>query len=78
MERSALSVILIFAFASILPFSTANIAEYDDYWSKKAAEAWNRTLETYEPIPVEVVNHLNVHTQRYVPKIYKLIILSFL
>lgn len=59
------SIILILAFASTLPSSTANIAEYDDYWAKKAAAAWNKTLETYEPIPAKVVSHLNMHTNRY-------------
>lgn len=59
-------IILIFAFASTLPSSTANIAVYDEYWAKKAAEAWNRTLETYEPMPAKVVSHLNLHTSRYV------------
>lgn len=58
-------IILILAFASTLPSSTANIAQYDDYWAKKAAEAWNRTLETYEPMPAKVVSHLNMHTSRY-------------
>lgn len=64
MGRGALySLSLIFVLT--LPFVSANIAQYDDYWSKKAAEAWNRTLATYEPMPAKVVTHFNVHTTRY-------------
>ncbi|KAH6792057.1 Pectate lyase family protein [Perilla frutescens var. hirtella] len=73
MERAELysfSIILIFAFAStLLPSSTANIAVYDEYWQKRAAEAWNRTLDTYEPIPAKVVSHLNLHTSRALKEI---------
>ena len=52
-------------FVLVLPFASANISHYDDYWSKKAAEAWNRTLATYEPMPAKVVSHFNEHTHRY-------------
>ena len=68
-ELYSFFIILFFACASILPFSTANIAQYDDYWKKKAAEAWNRTLETYEPIPAKVVNHLNSDSNRTVKEL---------
>lgn len=64
-ELYSFLIILIFASASTLPISEARIAEYDEYWEQRAAEAWNRTLETYEPIPAKVVSHLNLHAGRY-------------
>lgn len=42
----------------------ANIGEWDEVWKKRAEESWNRTVETYEPIPEHVVSHLNVHAKR--------------
>lgn len=57
-------VVLYIAFASILPVLRANIAEYDEVWLRRAAEAWNRTLESFEPHPEKIVTHLNMHVQR--------------
>lgn len=56
------SLLLLFlAFAST---SEANIAEFDEYWKARAAEAWNRTLLSYEPEPAKIVSHLNQHAHR--------------
>lgn len=42
----------------------ANIGEWDEVWKKRAQESWNRTLDTYEPIPEHIVSHLNVNAKR--------------
>ncbi|KAH6822313.1 Pectate lyase family protein [Perilla frutescens var. hirtella] len=62
-------VIVFVSFASILGVLNANIGEWDEVWLKRQAEAMNRTLETYEPIPEHVVTHLNVNTKRSLKEI---------
>lgn len=57
-------IFLWFAFATVLPSVKANIADFDEVWQKRATEAWNRTLESYEPHPEKIVSHLNLHTHR--------------
>jgi hypothetical protein len=37
----------------------------DAVWEKRAAESWNRTLESYEPNPEKIVMHLNENIHRY-------------
>lgn len=54
-------LVLFLAFASR---SEANFAELDEYWQARAAEAWNHTLESYEPEPAKIVSHLNMHSHR--------------
>lgn len=66
--------VLLFAFASLAGLR-AHIAEWDEHWLQRKAEAYNRTLETYDPNPEHVVAHLNMHTNRYV---YKSLCLLFL
>lgn len=69
MERAevySLLIVLLFAFASTLPCTTANFIDFDEVWQKRAAEAWNRTLESYEPNPAKIVSHLNLHADRYI------------
>ncbi|EPS66620.1 hypothetical protein M569_08154, partial [Genlisea aurea] len=58
----ALSVVAISS--CLVPTSDARIAEYDDFWKKRRAEAWNRTLLSYEPNPAKIVTHLNLHSHR--------------
>ncbi|KAG8384733.1 hypothetical protein BUALT_Bualt04G0148900 [Buddleja alternifolia] len=72
MQRSELYslIILFFGLASFLPSITAHIADSDDvYWQKRAAEAWNRTLLSYEPQPEKIVSHLNMHVHRTLKEI---------
>ncbi|KAK4488461.1 hypothetical protein RD792_004225 [Penstemon davidsonii] len=66
------SVILFFAFASILPSFGANVVDFDDTWLKRAVVAWNRTLESYEPEPEKIVTHLNLNAQRTLKEIGEL------
>ncbi|KAL3624178.1 putative pectate lyase P59 [Castilleja foliolosa] len=54
-------LVLLFAFASCI---SANIPQFDEVWKKRAVEAWNRTLASYEPNPAKVVSHLNLHVHR--------------
>ncbi|KAL3624179.1 putative pectate lyase P59 [Castilleja foliolosa] len=54
-------LVLLLAFASCIK---ANIVEFDEVWERRAAEAWNRTLESYEPSPAKVISHLNLHVHR--------------
>lgn len=58
--------ITFFTFTSIFPVLNAHIGEWDEVWQKRAEEARNRTIETYEPIPEHVVAHLNVNAKRYI------------
>ncbi|KAL8471523.1 hypothetical protein ACS0TY_028966 [Phlomoides rotata] len=72
MERansySFLIIVLVTA-VSLLPWSEAHILEYDEYWTKQSAEAWNRTLASYEPNPAKIVSHLNLHADRVLKEI---------
>ncbi|KAL0350928.1 UNVERIFIED_CONTAM: putative pectate lyase P59 [Sesamum radiatum] len=56
-----LLVLFLFAFAGA---ARANIAEFDEVWQRRAEEAWNRTLESYEPAPAKIVSHLNLNVHR--------------
>ncbi|KAL0431695.1 UNVERIFIED_CONTAM: putative pectate lyase P59 [Sesamum radiatum] len=58
--------ILFFVVASILPVLRANIGEYDEVWRRRAAEAYNRTLQAYEPDPLKVVMHFNKNVHRHI------------
>ncbi|PIN16336.1 Pectate lyase [Handroanthus impetiginosus] len=63
-------MMMLFALASIYPpIVRANIAEFDEFWQKKAAEAWNRTLQSYEPNPEKIVTHLNLNVHRTLKEI---------
>lgn len=57
-------IVLFIAFASILPSLRAHYAEFDEVWRRRADEAWNRTLESYEERPEKIVNNLNMHVHR--------------
>ncbi|KAL0395656.1 UNVERIFIED_CONTAM: putative pectate lyase P59 [Sesamum calycinum] len=58
--------IFVFVVASILPVLRANIAEFDEVWRRRAAEAYNRTLHAYEPDPLKVVMHFNKNVHRHI------------
>ncbi|KAL0461649.1 UNVERIFIED_CONTAM: putative pectate lyase P59 [Sesamum latifolium] len=49
----------------MLPLLRANIAEYDEVWRRRAAEAYNRTLQAYHPDPEKVVMHFNKHVNKH-------------
>ncbi|KAL2252430.1 probable pectate lyase P59 [Sesamum indicum] len=68
MEGTKLNWLLIsfLAFASILPLLRADIAEYDEVWRRRAAEAYNRTVQAYHPDPLKVVMHFNKHVNKHV------------
>ncbi|MGF2531713.1 hypothetical protein, partial [Ralstonia pseudosolanacearum] len=42
---------------------TANIAEYDAVWKKRAEESKRRALQAYHPDPEQVNEHLNYHVR---------------
>lgn len=63
-------LIMFFTFIGILPGLNSHIGEWDEVWQKRAEEARNRTIETYEPIPEHVVAHLNVNAKRYLCHYY--------
>ncbi|XP_073060351.1 probable pectate lyase P59 [Primulina eburnea] len=62
-------IVLFYAFASFLPTLRANFAEFDEFWQRRAAEAWNRTLESYEEEPHKIVSHLNMNVHRTLKEI---------
>ena len=72
MERAnsySFLIILLVTAVSSLPWSESHILEYDEYWTKQSSEAWNRTLEAYEPNPAKIVSHLNLHADRVLKEI---------
>ncbi|KAH6763488.1 Pectate lyase family protein [Perilla frutescens var. hirtella] len=70
MKKNKMNALLVmfFTFAWMSQVLNANIGEWDEVWKKRAEESWNRTLETYEPIPEHIVSHLNVHANKAVKK----------
>uniref|UniRef100_A0A5B7BUA9 Pectate lyase n=1 Tax=Davidia involucrata TaxID=16924 RepID=A0A5B7BUA9_DAVIN len=61
MESARLHCFLIFffAFAAIIPTLTADIADFDEVWQKRAQEAQKAALKAYEPNPSKVTDALN-------------------
>ncbi|XP_059638769.1 pectate lyase-like [Cornus florida] len=59
---------LFFVVLVVLTFSTieANIAHFDGFWQKRAAEAKKATRKAYHPKPHEVLNHFNNHVHKTV------------
>ncbi|XP_073159085.1 probable pectate lyase P59 [Henckelia pumila] len=62
-------IVFFVALASILPSLRAHHEEFDEVWRRRAAESWNRTLESYEEQPEKIVNHLNMHVHRTLKEI---------
>ncbi|KAM3706646.1 hypothetical protein ACB098_03G165100 [Castanea mollissima] len=52
------------SFVVIIPTLHANIAEYDDYWKQRAAQAEKDNHEAYNPDPEEVTNSFNTHVNK--------------
>ncbi|XP_007046218.2 PREDICTED: probable pectate lyase P59 [Theobroma cacao] len=51
-------------FVVIIPTLHAHIAEYDDYWRQREAEAKEHFNKAYNPNPEEVTQHFNHHVAR--------------
>ena len=66
MEIAKLGLIFFFSFATFIPhLTTAGIAEYDEVWQKRAAEALETTKQSYEPNPEAVTNYFNMNVRKY-------------
>ncbi|GAB4839958.1 Probable pectate lyase P59 [Ancistrocladus abbreviatus] len=61
MARCGLFGLFLVSFAVIVPAMHAFIAEYDDYWQSREAEAKRKVQGAYHPEPYNVTNHLNYH-----------------
>ncbi|XP_047950843.1 probable pectate lyase P59 [Salvia hispanica] len=62
-------LMVFFGFGWMLEMVNGNIGEWDEVWKKRSEESWNRTLETYEPVPEHIVSHLNVHAKKAVKEV---------
>ncbi|XP_044504419.1 probable pectate lyase 19 [Mangifera indica] len=63
MELTRLNLVFLISLASLIPRLSANIAEYDEVWRRRAEEARKATVESYHPDPLSVLNDLNMHFQ---------------
>lgn len=64
MELTRLNLVFLISLASLIPRLSANIAEYDEVWRRRAEEARKATVESYHPDPLSVLNDLNMHFQK--------------
>ncbi|CAH9103561.1 unnamed protein product [Cuscuta europaea] len=48
----------------IVPSILGHIGEFDEVWRRRAAEAWENALKTYEPDPYNVTAAFNSHVQK--------------
>ncbi|KAL7086097.1 hypothetical protein ACP275_14G318600 [Erythranthe tilingii] len=76
MVRKMGLLFLLIAFAYALPSISANFVDSDEYWVKRSVQAWNNTLESYEPHPAKIVSHLNLHSTRALEEIKDLELVS--
>ncbi|XP_024011793.1 probable pectate lyase 19 [Eutrema salsugineum] len=58
-----LKLMFMFCIAGLIPTIRANISELDEYWSQRADEAREFTLQAYHSDPYEVVDHF--HERHY-------------
>ena len=58
-----LKLMFMFYIAGLIPTIRANFSELDEYWSKRAGEAREFTLQAYHSNPYEVVDHF--HERHY-------------
>ncbi|CAL9230348.1 unnamed protein product [Arabidopsis halleri] len=64
MEMSRLSKLMfMFCIAVLIPTIRGNISELDEYWSQRADEAREFTLQAYHSDPYEIVDHF--HERHY-------------
>lgn len=59
MEKSHILLLFYTSLAVIIPVLQADIAQFDDYWKKRAEEAHAATLNFYRPDPFNVTNSFN-------------------
>ncbi|GAB2269941.1 Probable pectate lyase P59 [Dionaea muscipula] len=57
-------LLFVFIFVSIIPIRKANIAEFDEVWQQRAQNAKKDAQEAYNPHPLNVTNHLNIHVRK--------------
>lgn len=60
MTNNKLGLVLLLL-AAVAVLAKAHIAEFDDYWSEREANARKLAEEAYHPTPEEVTNELNEH-----------------
>ncbi|GAV63758.1 Pec_lyase_C domain-containing protein/Pec_lyase_N domain-containing protein [Cephalotus follicularis] len=58
-NRSSLLFIFFLSLAVIVPTLRAHIAEYDEYWKQRAAEAHQAAEEAYNPNPEKMTDEFN-------------------
>ncbi|VVB14546.1 unnamed protein product [Arabis nemorensis] len=58
-----LKLMFVFCIAGLIPTIRANLSELDEYWSQRADEAREFTLQAYHSDPYEVVDHF--HERHY-------------
>ena len=63
----------VFAFLSlclavVAPSVQAHVAVFDEYWTQRQSDALRQTIESYDPNPFNVTDHLNYHAALYVLK----------
>lgn len=61
----------VFAFVSLslavlAPSVQANVAVYDEYWTKRQNDALQQTMKSYDPNPSNVTDHFNYHAALWV------------
>lgn len=63
---TTLSAVLFVTLAALNPTILGHIGEFDEVWQKRAAQAWEHALRTYEPDPTNVTDALNHKVHRYI------------
>ncbi|KAG9154511.1 hypothetical protein Leryth_014959 [Lithospermum erythrorhizon] len=48
------------SFGVIIPTLMAHVAEYDEYWRRRAQESLNNTLKAYHPEPENITASVNM------------------
>lgn len=66
MEAFKHILMFFFAFAVLTPTSKTNIADFDEFWQKRAQVAEKAARDAYQPNPEEVTAHFNMEVHKYV------------
>ncbi|VVA91303.1 unnamed protein product [Arabis nemorensis] len=54
--------VIFFSFiATFPPESRAHVAVFDNYWTQRQSDALRQTMDSYDPNPLNVTDHLNYH-----------------
>lgn len=59
-----LNLVFFFSFVTLIPCLSANIADFDEVWRRRAEEALTATKEAYDPNPVEATSNFNMEVQK--------------